>query len=52
MSEDIFYEFVKVEDDIFQVFFVIFMEKEDEEDFVDELLSFFCFIVVVDKVNE
>lgn len=52
MSEDTSHEFVKAEDDIPQALPAISMEKEDEEDFVDEPLSSPRLTVAADKVNE
>ncbi|KAH8168334.1 SIT4 phosphatase-associated protein [Sarocladium implicatum] len=52
MSEDTSHEFVKAEDDIPQTLPAISMEKDDDDDFVDEPLSSPRIAVTADKVNE
>ncbi|KAK0382931.1 hypothetical protein NLU13_8847 [Sarocladium strictum] len=52
MSEDTSHEFVKAEDDIPQALPAISMDKEDEDDFVEEPLSSPRLAINVDKVNE
>lgn len=52
MSEDTSHEFVKAEEDIPQTLPAISLDKEDEDDFVDEPLSSPRLAVAADKVNE
>jgi SIT4-associating protein SAP185/190 len=52
MSEDTSHEFVKAEEDMPQTLPAISLDKEDEDDFVDEPLSSPRLAVTADKVNE